>query len=213
MNQKDKIYKSYDNDHELLYLISESNEEASRILFEKYKPIIDLKVKKYINLVLNKGIDYSDLYQEGLIGLDEAIRGYKEKKDIKFSTFATLCIDRKICSAVRKASRKKHSLLNDSYSFDYKLDDDKTFIDTFIGNQVESTEDILIDKESNEHLIKRISEELTDLEKVVFNLKIKNKSNKEISIITNKSYKSIESTIYRIKTKIKNILKENDWLL
>jgi len=210
MNKQEKIYKIYDNDNELLYLISENNEEANKILFEKYKPIIDLKVKKYINLVSNKGIDYNDLYQEGLIGLDEAIKGYAEAKDYKFSTFATLCIDRKICSAVRKASRKKHSMLNDSYSLDYKLDDDKAFIETFISTNSENAEEALINKESNEYLIKRISEELTVLEKQVFNLRINNKTNKEISIILNKSYKSIESAIFRIKNKIKNIIKEND---
>lgn len=213
MDKKEKIYKVYDNDNELLYLVSENNEDANKILFEKYKPIIDLKVKKYINIVSNKGIDYNDLYQEGLIGLDEAIKGYVEKKDYKFSTFATLCIDRKICSAVRKASRKKHSMLNDSYSLDYKLDEDKSFIDTFISTSTESTEDMLISKENNEYLIKRISEELTALEKQVFNLRLNGKTNKEIGEILNKSYKSIESAIFRIKNKIKSILKENDWLL
>lgn len=210
MEQKDKLYKVYDNDNELIYLISENNEEASKILFEKYKPIIDLKVKKYINIVSNKGIDYNDLYQEGLIGLDEALKGYIEKKENKFSTFANLCIDRKICSAVRKASRKKHSMLNDSYSLDYKLDEDKKFIDTFIYNNVPSVEEKLINKEDNEYLIKRMAEDLTDLEKQVFNLRLNNKTNKEISSILNKSYKSIESAVFRIKSKIKNILKEND---
>lgn len=210
MNQKDKLYKVYDNDNELIYLISEHNEEANKILFEKYKPIIDLKVKKYINIVSNKGIDYNDLYQEGLIGLDEAIKGYIEEKDNKFSTFANLCIDRKICSAVRKASRKKHSMLNDSYSLDYKIDEDKRFIDTFICNNVPSVEEKLISEENSEYLIKRITEELTDLEKQVFKLRLNNKTNKEISEILKKSYKSIESAIFRIKSKIKNILREND---
>ncbi len=207
MQKKD--YLVNENDSELLYLISENSEEANKILFDKYKPIIDLKVKKYINLVSNKGIDYSDLYQEGLIGLNEAIRDYNEKKDFKFSTFATLCIDRKICSAVRKASRKKHSILNDSYSLDYEMDDDKKYIDTIINDFVESTEDTIINNEKQEILIKRLSEELTNFEKKVFNLRLKNLTNKEICEKTEKSYKSIESAIFRIKSKIRKILNEN----
>ena len=72
-----------ENDYELLYLISENNEEANEVIFKKYNPIIEYYAKKYLPLVSNKGIDYNDLYQEGLIGLNSAIEGYRDQKDIK----------------------------------------------------------------------------------------------------------------------------------
>ena len=79
-----KEYKTdYDNDYELLYLISENNEDASNALYKKYEPVIDYYARKYYKLTQGKGIDYNDLYQEGLIGLDAAIKGYKDQKDIK----------------------------------------------------------------------------------------------------------------------------------
>ena len=33
-----------ENDYELLYLISESNEEAKEVFFEKYKPTVAYKI-------------------------------------------------------------------------------------------------------------------------------------------------------------------------
>lgn len=210
--QKQKpIYKLYDNDSELLYLISENNEEANEIIFRKYKPIIDLKVRKYITLVSNKGFDYNDLYQEGLIGLHEAIQNYREKKEVKFSTFATLCIDRKICSIVRKAGRKKYSILNESYSLDFQIDDDDKPLMDIIFNAAEiSTEEKVVNKETAIIINKKIESLLTKFEKAVFDLKKKNFSNSEIAEILEKSYKSIESTLFRVRNKVRKILIEID---
>ena len=60
-----------DSDYELLYLISENNEDAKKLFYEKYKPIIEMKVKKYISYVESRGYDYNDLVQEGKIGYPE----------------------------------------------------------------------------------------------------------------------------------------------
>ena len=119
-----RIKEEYETDEELLYLVSENTEEADEVIFKKYDPVINYYSKKYSNLVIGKGIDQSDLYQEGLIGLSEAVNAYKKNKDIKFSTFAFTCIKRKMISAIRVANRKKHSILNDSYSLDFKFDED-----------------------------------------------------------------------------------------
>ncbi|MEG2620495.1 MAG: sigma-70 family RNA polymerase sigma factor [Bacilli bacterium] len=199
--------EEYGNDSELLYLISERSEEADEIIFKKYSPIIDLKVKKYLSLVLNKGYEYGDLYQEGLLGLNSAVRDFKEQKDIKFSTFATLCIERKICSAVRKATRKKHSVLNESFSLDYKTDDDsKSLIDNIMLESGESVEDLIISREQEALLKELLNKELTDYENTVYELRMNNFTYTEIAQTLGKSYKSIESALFRIKVKIKNIM-------
>ena len=44
------------NDNELISLAKEHNEEALNLLHTKYKPLIDLKSKKYYKYVSNKGI-------------------------------------------------------------------------------------------------------------------------------------------------------------
>ena len=186
MDQK-KIHEyASENDYELLYLISENNEEANEVIFKKYNPIIEYYAKKYLPLVSNKGIDYNDLYQEGLIGLNSAIEGYRDQKDIKFSTFAFICIKRRIFSAIRIASRKKHSILNDSYSI----------------------EDNIINKEMKEEFNKRLNTDLTSFEREVYNLRINGFSYEEIAKALDKTIKSIECTISRIKIKLRKIMEE-----
>ncbi len=201
------MIKQYEDDYELLYMVCEDNEDAVSTIFKKYEPVIDYYARKYVKLVDGKGLDYNDLYQEGLIGLDSAIKTYKDQKNIKFSTFAFVCIKRKIMSAIRKANRKKHSILNESYSIDYKLDDNNSF-DNLISNNERSIEDLLVGKEQAVFFNKRIEECLTKFEKQVYELKVYGFSNEEISKTLNKTSKSIESVLFRIRVKLRKILKE-----
>lgn len=205
-----KNKQEYENDAELLYLISESHEDANKVIFSKYQPVIDYYAKKYLNIVEGKGLDYNDLFQEGLIGLNAAINNYKEQKNIKFSTFAFICIKRKIFTAVKNASRKKYSILNESYSLDYQLEDNKNSLSDFVYSSEISAEDLLVGKEDTERFNRRINEELTDLEKQVYELKINDFSYEEIADTLDKTYKAIESALFRIRIKLKKILNEID---
>ncbi len=205
-NKKD--YRDFLDDGELLYMISDNNEEANEAIYKKYEPVISYYAKKYSSYTDGKGIDFNDLYQEGLIGLMQAIDKFKEQKDIKFSTFAFLCIKRKIISLVRDVNRKKHSALNDSYSIDYKQEDDTRSFDNILATSYGGIEDLLVNKEDNDYLNKRVNEELSDFEKTVYDLRLNNFSYEEISHILNKTQKSIDGALARIKVKIKNILDE-----
>ena len=197
-----------DDDSELMYIISENNEEANNIIFKKYSSVIDLYAKKYLNLVDGKGMDYYDLYQEGIIALNEAINKYKEQKNIKFASFASICIERKMVSLVRMASRKKHSILNDSYSLDYKKEDaSESFVNLLQSNK-DSIEDILITKESTINIINKINTSLSSLEKKVYELRLNGYSYEMIAKEMGKTPKAIERTLDRIRNKLKDVINE-----
>ena len=167
--------------------------------------------EQYIDLLLRPGEsieDFNDLYQEGLIGLIGAVDSFKEQKDIKFSTFAFLCIKRKILTAVKNANRKKHSILNESYSLDYTMEDDIRSFDNFLTTSKGGLEDLLVSKEDNDYFNKRLSEELTDFERTVYDLRINNFGYEEIADTLGKTPKAIERTLVRIRSKLTNILKE-----
>jgi RNA polymerase sporulation-specific sigma factor len=201
-------YKEY-NDFELLYLICEQDEDAYEILYNKYKSIVDLKAKKYVNFVSNKGLDYNDLVQEGMIGLSEAIRDFKIDKEIKFSTFANLCIERQINTAIIKANRKKYKALNDSVSLDEKFSDNDCSLFNFIfDNNEKDPGNYLVDIETRMETYNKIKTKLTALERKVFDLKINNFEYKEIAMKLGKSYKSVDSALQRIKNKLQKIEKE-----
>ncbi len=63
------------------------------------------------------GGDSDDLIQEGLVGLYKAIRDYRTDRESSFRNFAELCITRQIITAVKTATRNKHTPLNQYVSF------------------------------------------------------------------------------------------------
>lgn len=201
------MYKNI-NDYELIYLVEEKDENALNILYDKYKPIVDLKAKKYLKYGKKIGLEYEDLYQEGMLGLSEAIVSFDQEKNAQFKTFANLCMERQIFSLLKKASRKKHTLLNDSVSLDEKINDDEnTLLDVFFEKGTNPSE-LYEYKESKKELFEKIYSILTPLEKEVFDLKINNFDYNEISRLLNKSYKSVDSSIQRIRIKVRKIINE-----
>ena len=201
------MYDDY-NDQELLYLISDCNEDASDILYDKYKGIIDIKVKKYRHLGKKVGLEYNDLFQEGMVGLAEAIKYYKDNKDTKFASFANVCIERQILSVLSSAQRKKHSFLNDSCSLDVCVDENgRTLLDFVFDDKIDPSVKVE-DDEYNELLYNSIYKEMSDFEKSVFDLKILGLEYKEIASLLDKSYKSVDSALQRIRVKVKKVLEE-----
>jgi RNA polymerase sporulation-specific sigma factor len=63
------------------------------------------------------GGDSEDLIQEGLVGLYKAIRDFRSDRESSFRNFAELCITRQIITAVKTATRNKHTPLNGYVSF------------------------------------------------------------------------------------------------
>ncbi len=200
------MYDDY-NDNELIYLIYDFNEEANRILHEKYYKIIKIKVAKYRALAKRIGLDTCDLMQEGLLGLEEAINSYRDNKDMKFSSFANMCIERQILSVVNYHSRKKHTFLNDSCSIDAEDEKGRTMLDYSLKSDIDPL--MMMEKEEEKNSIYDLmTKDLSKLEKEVFELKLNGLDYREIARLLNKSYKSIDSALQRIRVKLKKILNE-----
>lgn len=197
-----------DSDYELLYLISENNEDAKKLFYEKYKPIIEMKVKKYISYVESRGYDYNDLVQEGMIGLSRAITDYKSQKDVQFNTFANVCIERQIFSFLRNIDSGKHKVLNDSISFDTTTNTYGKSLDQILDDKNINPETSFVQNEETNDLFDNILAELTDKESEVFKLRTQGFTYKEIASLLNISEKSVSKSIEKIKIKVSKIIGE-----
>ena len=200
------MYDDY-NDNELIYLIYDFNEDANRILHEKYYKIIKIKVAKYRALAKRIGLDTCDLMQEGLLGLEEAINSYRDNKDMKFSSFANMCIERQILSVLNYHSRKKHTFLNDSCSIDVEDEKGRTMLDYSLKSDIDPL--MMMEKEEEKNSIYDLmTKDLSKLEKEVFELKLNGLDYREIARLLNKRYKSSERALQRNRVKLKKILNE-----
>ena len=82
-------------------------------LVRRYASFVRLKASSYFLV----GGDSEDLVQEGLVGLYKAIRDFRPDRESSFRNFAELCITRQIITAVKTATRNKHTPLNGYVSF------------------------------------------------------------------------------------------------
>ena len=202
--------KNYnDNDYELLYLISENNEDAKELFYSKYKPIIEMKARKFTKYVESKGYDYNDLVQEGMIGLSKAIKDYSEQKDVQFITFANLCIERQMFSFMRNISTGRHKVLNDSLSFDTTTNTYGKPLINLLDDKNVNPETTFIESEEKEDLYNDIVSVLNEKEMEVFELRTKGFTYKEIASLLNITEKSVGKYIEKIKVKISKMLDEN----
>lgn len=201
-----KKYYEYDNDEELLFMVEESNEEAQTELINKYSGLINYSLKKYNNLIEKIGLEEKDLYQEGLLGLLDAISLYDKEKNVQFNTFARKCVDNRIISNLRSANRNKHQLLNQSLSLD--IGEDEQGMYDYTKTDEATIEEKMILKEQLNYVSKKLRETLTPMEYEVFTLKISGYKNDEIASELNKDKRSIENANNRIKNKLKEIKKD-----
>lgn len=204
-------YEDY-SDGELFSLICENDEDAKDILFEKYKYIIDIIIKKYSFKALNFGFEYNDLYQEALVGFSDALQNYHEDKDAGLATFITICVDRRLQNIVRNASRIKSLFFKETLSLDHFYEDYDTSLKDLISDNGEN--DPLFNMTKNEdlkELIKIIEKTLSTGEYDVYELLINGNDCNDIASILKKSPKQIDNTIQRIKSKIKDILKSRSF--
>ena len=194
------------SDEKLTDLIRSGDKCALEYLINKYKSLVNAKVGKYYVV----GAEKEDIIQEGLIGLFKAIKSYDLDKQNSFKTFANLCIERQLITAIKTSNRQKHSPLNFYLSLNVSAYDndetDSSLIDIFNSNLIEDPLDTITKKEYYETVENTIDKHLSDFEKQVLSKYINGKSYVTIAQELNTPVKSIDNAIQRIRKKaIKNI--------
>ena len=194
------------NDYDLLDKVAD-NEVATETLFEKYKPLITKIAKTAFYKNQTCGIEINDLIQEGMVGFSIAVNTYDDSKEASFYTFARMCIIRKILTSISSANRKKHKILNESISVE-NISEDPKAKEKIFSDYESNPEKLVMSDENIKELMTEIEKELTSFECEVFELKTAGFNYKEIAELLDKDIKSIDNTIQRIKTKIKNTIRE-----
>lgn len=192
----------FDNisDEELIARLQAGETSIEDYLMEKYKGLVRQKARAMFLI----GGDTDDLIQEGMIGLFKAVRDFQPNREASFATFARMCIDRQIYSAIQNSNRQKHQPLNSYVSLNQE--DESSPIWELC---VENPEAIIIDQENTLDLQKKISDYLSSMENKVLDLYLKGVGYVEIGRILGKSPKSIDNALQRIRTKIREVLNKN----
>ena len=203
--QKEELDKLDDN--ALIKMVNDGDKRALNYLLDKYTEIVSIKAGKYFIV----GAEKEDIIQEGLIGLFKAIKSFDSEKQSSFKTFANLCVERQLQTAIKSSMRQKHMPLNSYLSLNisaYDENDDTSLLEVFEAEKTaEDPLDIVTKKEYYNFVEDRIEETLSDFEKQVLHRYTNGDSYMEIANKLNSPVKSVDNAIQRIRKKtIKNIL-------
>lgn len=187
-------------DNELILLSREGNSQAEEELVKRYIKSVRICARPYFLA----GGDSEDLIQEAMLGLLSAIRTYNLSSQASFKTYAEQCIHNRIFSAIESASRFKHMPLNQGVS----LDD---FCEMLSVNSTTNydypsyreTEEEVLAKEDSSELATDKNNILSNFEKSVLEMYLQGLSYKEIAVRLNKTEKSIDNAVQRIRKKMR----------
>lgn len=189
-------------DEELIRRLRDGEQDITDFIMEKYKNL----VRKEANAMYLLGGENDDLIQEGMIGLFKAVRDYDLEQEASFFSFAKLCVSRQMYSAIEASKRKKHSPLNSYVSFYEKEDEKQALIETMAAGRGSNPEELVMSREYAQLLESKLEEKLSDLENRVLYLHLLGTDYRTIARLLDKSPKTIDNAIQRIKNKTQKIL-------
>lgn len=192
-------------DVELVYQLSES-EEASDILFEKYKYIVDIVIKKYMKAAFHFNVDLSELRQEAFFAFADALYRYKDNRDATLATFITIVVERRVRRVIDSANTFKGRVNTSTLSLEHTYPEFENPLMYIIGDNSMEPLRMFESKERTFELIDELKTDLSGKERDVCELLLNQYDYKEIAKILNMSPKQVDNCIQRIRNKLKKML-------
>ena len=204
--QFEEKYKNMTDEILIQEAVKNQNEQALDCLMGRYKDIVSMKANKFFMV----GSEKDDILQEGYIGLYKAVKSFDIEKQNSFKTFANMCIERQLITAVKNSNRQKHIPLNSSVSLNANAYDegesDTTIIEILDTNKnAEDPLEIITKKEYFDSVEKDIDEKLRDFEKKVLKYYKNGESYAKIATRLGTKVKSVDTAIQRIRKKAQKV--------
>ena len=198
----------------LIALAKQGNPDAYDRLVRRYYGFVRLKASSYFLA----GGDSDDLIQEGLVGLYKAIRDYRTDRESSFRNFAELCITRQIITAVKTATRNKHTPLNQYLSFSSSpsssaAEGEPTLEEVIPGPSVHDPVNQVISSEELQALVACLSTVLSELESRVLSLYLDGHSYEDVGKRLDCDTKTVDNALQRVKRKVGTHLAARNVLL
>ena len=160
-------------------------------------------VCRYLPLIRQKASGYStspadrdDLIQEGLIGLLNAVKTYRDAKGAAFRTYCSVCVQNKMLTEMEKRSSSKQQAMQNYLPLE-ELD----------RSAVNSDEDdpfrIIAAQEGHDLLMEKAKTLLSGLEQETLALYLSGYSYEEIAERLGLSYKAVDNALQRVRRKLR----------
>ena len=185
-------------DETLAQRAKNGDDEALADLIERYTPLVCMRARAYARGVM----DVDDVYQEGMIALLKAVRNYREDTAGSFRTFAAVCVNNKMLSAVTAHMRDKNAPMRSYLS----LSGREIPEDLLAAVSPETDpEKLVIASEESAARNRRIENFLSPFERQVLRLYLSSYSYEEMSRQLGSSTKAVDNALQRVRRKLRNV--------
>ena len=186
----------------LVALAKQGRADATDRLVRRYQGFVRMKASSYFLV----GGDSDDLIQEGMLGLYKAIRDFRDDRESSFRNFAELCVTRQIITAVKTATRNKHTPLNQYVSFaqspSASSEVETTMEDILPGPSAVDPVNQAISTEELASLVACLKGSLSDMESSVLAFYLEDRSYEEVAMLLGCDTKTVDNALQRVKRKI-----------
>ena len=182
----------------LVVAAQEGDQNAFAKLLDVYNPLITSMVSKF-KIDGMSVADEEDIRQEAVLAFYSSLVSYDPTiSGVEFGLYAKVCISNRLVSQMRML--KRH--IDHSASL---YDPDKLL--SYISEYEDPTARIL-EIESERSLLRLINDNLSKYEQKVFRMYVSGTSSAEMAKKLDSTEKSINNAVYRIRKKLKSIIKK-----
>lgn len=200
-----ELRTNFDETDEKLFHFISSNDEVKDYLLEKYTPMIYKEINKVRKIAYILDVDFADLTQEAMLAFTNALNHYKGEEEVKFGTFATVCVRRKLVSYIKKFDTGKRYAEKNAYALEWEYpESDETLLTMLRESSSREPLNRIITDESLHEVSKRFKEKLSQNETIALVLSTEGISTSEIAEFLDVSPKQVYNLLYRARQKLKN---------
>ena len=186
----------------LVFAARDGDQNANCELVRRYRGLIRSRARSYYLV----GADRDDVIQEGMIGLFKAIRDYDPTRQASFHSFTELCVTRQIITAVKSATRRKHSPLNGyislSRSTSMEEDGERLLSDILAAKEICDPAEIVVSAWETNFIRTGMADTLSSFEAQVLKLYTTGHTYQDIADRLGRHTKAVDNALQRVKRKM-----------
>ncbi len=196
--------------NELILKAQQGEESAMEQIVQLFRAKVTAISREYF--LVGAGLD--DIIQEGMIGLFKAVYSYQPEKNHNFGSYASLCIEHQIQTAIKNANRLKNNPLN-SYvpisQFDDRNDDEEKLKLVLVDDD-SNFEQNYINRELNTEVMAKIKNMLSAEQFKLLKMFLNGKSYVEMATALNITTKQVDNNLQAIKKILRSFKGEIQWV-
>lgn len=182
------------SDEELVRQAKDGDEDALTALVVRYAALVRRRAMGFAKGTL----DADDLYQEGMIALLSAVRGFREGAGGTFRTFAAACVNNKLRSAVISHMRDKNAPMRAYLSLsDAQGEEERLLV------SADDPEQMVIAGEETDARRREIETLLSPFERQVLKCYLSAYSYDEMAKRLGSTTKAVDNALQRVRRKLR----------